>query len=76
MRPLETVFVTPHGQSSGAAFVQLGFRVAKYKAQVYLWALVFNEQMLLPVCDSEASFSFDIKKAPSLWELEVWCIFS
>lgn len=76
MRPLKPVLVAPHGQSSGATFVQLGFRVAKYKAQVYLWALVSDEQMLLSVCDSEASFCFDIKKAPFLWELEVWCIFS
>jgi len=75
VRPFKPVLIAPHGQSSWAALVQFCFRITKYKAQVYLWALVFNEQVLLPVCDSEASLCFDIKKAPRLGELEVWCIF-
>lgn len=74
MRPLETVLVTPHRMGSRATLVYLCSRVAEYKAYVDIGALLFNEQMLVTRCSFEAPFSFDIKKAPFLWELEVWCI--
>jgi hypothetical protein len=64
------MFVAERRVTSRRAFVQLGIRIGEHEPEINA-ALVNYKQTFLSILNCPKSFSFDIKKAASLGQLEI-----
>jgi len=64
------MLVTKSRVGSWRAFVQLGIRIGEHEPEINA-ALVNYKQTFLSILNCPKSFSFDIKKAASLGQLEI-----
>ena len=61
MRVLEAMFFTPHGIRCFAFLADPCPRILKQEPDLDVRSLLFDEEMLVPVLDKEASFCFKVR---------------